>query len=80
MTVFKAEAAPEAYVTENGAVKGYWRVRTRIDDLWQAARAKREIHIHGTAVELIAGHLGIPAEDIAIQVTVFDEMPPGWLD
>jgi hypothetical protein len=80
MPVFKAEAAPEAYVTEDGAIKGYWLIRTWADDRWHATQAKKHVEVHGMAADWFACYLDLPVDDIAIQVKFYETMPPDWFE
>lgn len=80
MPVFKAEAAPEPYITDDGAVEGYWIIRTVIDDRHQITQAKRHVEIHGMAADLISCYLDIPVDDIAIQVKIHDSIPSSWIE
>jgi hypothetical protein len=80
MPVFKAQAAPELYVTDKGAIKGYWLIRTWADDRWHITQANKHVEVHGMAADWFVCYLDIDLNDVAIQVQFFDSVPADWIE
>lgn len=80
MPVFKAQAAPDLFITDKGAVKGYWLIRVYADDRWQMTQAHKHVEVHGMAADWFACYLDIPVDDIAIRVTFFESIPSDWIE